>query len=280
MASIQTSRSTPPDCHSDSAKAAASWVLPDDLSQSCASGAAAGPGKAAGAAARSGTSATAAPAGSAAARSGAVSGLALKPSASAGTVPDRMGQDGRPGPRLPGRGALPGGAAPLTARCARSCRPCIRGMAGPAPAREPDPAHWLHRRRLAELKRPCRSPAGRGRVRLRRRNQLAARLHHRCPSLPIISADRQSPPVTARIRASQARRPSARRAAWLSAGPAHSSWLKTSTGLVLVRVCLRKKAGAVTRMKTKPITPASAASAAMMKIPPICQCRPGTVHVV
>ena len=38
MASIQTSRSTPPDSHSDSAKAAASWVLPDDLSQSCASG--------------------------------------------------------------------------------------------------------------------------------------------------------------------------------------------------------------------------------------------------
>ena len=37
-----------------------------------------------------------APAGSVAARRGAVSGLALKLSASAGTAPDRMGQDGRP----------------------------------------------------------------------------------------------------------------------------------------------------------------------------------------
>ena len=92
MASIQTSRSTPPDCHSNSAKAAASWVLPDDLSQSCASGAATGPG--AGAGARSGTSATAAPAGSSAARPGAVSSRALKPSASAGTVPDRIGTKG------------------------------------------------------------------------------------------------------------------------------------------------------------------------------------------
>ena len=106
MASIQTSRSTPPDCHSDSAKAAASWVLPDDLSQSGASGAASGPGRVAGAAARSGTSATAVPAGSAAARPGDVSSLALKPSASAGTVPDRTGQDGRPG------------AAPLMCRTA------------------------------------------------------------------------------------------------------------------------------------------------------------------
>ena len=116
MASIQTSRSTPPDCHSDSAKAAASWVLPDDLSQSCASGAATGPGEAAGAAARSGTSATAAPAGSAAARPGAVSSLALKPSASAGTVPDRMGQDGRPGAAPAGPA---GGTALLMARCPR-----------------------------------------------------------------------------------------------------------------------------------------------------------------
>jgi len=92
-----------PDCHSDSAKATASWVLPDDLSQFCASGAATGPGKAAGAAARSGTSATAAPAGSAAGRAGAVSSLALKPSASAGTVPDRIGHDGRPGAAFAGR---------------------------------------------------------------------------------------------------------------------------------------------------------------------------------
>ena len=38
-----------------------------------------------------------APACSAAARPGDVSGLALKLSASDGTVPDRMGQDGRPG---------------------------------------------------------------------------------------------------------------------------------------------------------------------------------------
>ena len=52
----------------------------------------------AGAAARSGTSATAAPVGNAAASPGAVSRLSLKPSASAGTVPDRMGQGGRPGP--------------------------------------------------------------------------------------------------------------------------------------------------------------------------------------
>ena len=51
MASIQTSRSIPPDCHSDSAKTAASWVLPDDLSQSFASGAALGPENAAGSAA-------------------------------------------------------------------------------------------------------------------------------------------------------------------------------------------------------------------------------------
>ena len=185
MASIQTSRSTPPDCHSDSAKAAASWVLPDDLSQSCASGAPTGPGNAAGAA-RSVTSATAAPLGSAATRRGAVSSLALKPSASVGTVPDRMGQDGRPG------------AAP----------------AGPVGG-------------AALLMVPCSWCAAHG------------------------------------------------------LGLAHSaSGLKTSTGVVLVSVFLRKKAGAVTRMKTKPITPANAASAAMMKMPPICQCRTGTVHVV
>src|SRR5215469_4499589 len=85
----------PPECHSISAKAAASCVLPDDLSQSCPSGAATGVGTAAGAAARSGTSAIAAPAGSCAARLGAVSSLVRKPTASAGTVPDRMGQDGR-----------------------------------------------------------------------------------------------------------------------------------------------------------------------------------------
>ena len=64
------------------------------------------------------------------------------------------------------------------------------------------------------------------------------------------------------------------------AGRGHSSSLKTSKGLVRRRVSRRKKAGAVTRMKTKPITPASAASAAMMKMPPICQCTTGTVHVV
>ena len=83
------------------------------------------------------------------------------------------------------------------------------------------------------------------------------------PSLPSISTDRQSPG-----------QPSAPQAV------AHSSWLKTSTGVVLVSVSLRKKAGAVTRMKVKPITPARAASAAMMKVPPICQCRTGTVHMV
>ena len=94
MASIHTTRSTPPDCHSDSANATASWVLPDDLNQSWASGTAARPGSRT--AGRSGTSATAAPAGSAAARSGAVSSRAVKRSASAGTMPDRTSQDGLP----------------------------------------------------------------------------------------------------------------------------------------------------------------------------------------
>src|SRR5215467_14521951 len=97
VASIQTMRSTPRDCHRDSAKAAASWVLPDDLCQCRASRAATGPGDAVRSDPRAGTSATAAPAGSAAARLGAVSGLVLKSSASAGTVPDRIGQEGRPG---------------------------------------------------------------------------------------------------------------------------------------------------------------------------------------
>jgi hypothetical protein len=236
VASIQTSRSTPPDCHSDWAKAAASWVLPDDLSQSCASEAATEPGT--GAAARSGTSATAAPAGSAVGRPGAVSSLALKPSASAGTVPDRIGQDGRPGAAPAGPS---GGTALLMARCPRLA---VRGQRGRG--RRPV---WLSRSSGCSVR--------------------ASRLHHRCPSLPIISADRQSPPVTS---VSGGGRP--------SAGLAHSSWLKTSTGLLLVSVSLRKKAGAVTRMKAKPITPATADSTAMMKIPPICQCRTGTVHVV
>src|SRR5215469_6086405 len=97
----------PPDCHSISAKAAASWVLPDDLNQSCPSEASTGLGAAAGAVGRSGTSAIAAPAGSCAARLGAVSSLVRKPTASAGTVPDRIGQDGRPATALP---AAAGGA--------------------------------------------------------------------------------------------------------------------------------------------------------------------------
>ena len=141
MASIQTSRSTPPDSHSDSAKAAASWVLPDDLSQSCAPGAASGPGRVAGAAARSGTSATVAPAGSAAARPGDVSGLAL----------EAFGQRRhRPGPEGPGRPAGGRGAhgGPLT------------GGTGTG---------WPSRTGMIPF------PASRVRVRLRRRDQLAAR---------------------------------------------------------------------------------------------------------
>src|SRR5215469_7212455 len=62
VASIQTSKSRPPERQSDSAQAAASWVLPDDLGQSCTSGTVTGRWKEAAAAARSGTSATAAPA--------------------------------------------------------------------------------------------------------------------------------------------------------------------------------------------------------------------------
>jgi len=50
-----------------------------------------------------------------------------------------MGQDGRPAAAPAGPA---GGTALLTPRrCAK-----------------PDPLHWLHRRRLAELKKPCRFP--------------------------------------------------------------------------------------------------------------------------
>src|SRR6202012_2535428 len=92
VAWIQTSRSSRRECHSDSAKAAASWVLPDDLSQSRAAGSPAGPGHAP----RRGTTAPAPPARSTAVRSGAVSSRSVKPSATVGTVPDRTGQDGPP----------------------------------------------------------------------------------------------------------------------------------------------------------------------------------------
>jgi hypothetical protein len=95
-------------CHSDSANAAASWVLPEDLSQFRASGAASWPGKASGAVARSATSTTAVPAARTAARSAPVSTLELKPSAGAGTVPDRMGQDGLPGVAVAGSEAATG----------------------------------------------------------------------------------------------------------------------------------------------------------------------------
>ncbi|TVZ06739.1 hypothetical protein EAS64_05070 [Trebonia kvetii] len=71
MAWIQTSRSSSCECHSDSAKAAASCVLPDDLSH--APGPRPGPEPGPGSSTRSGINATAAPAGSAAARSGTVS---------------------------------------------------------------------------------------------------------------------------------------------------------------------------------------------------------------
>jgi hypothetical protein len=78
---IQTSRSTSRLCHSESAKLAASWVLPHDASQSrdpLPTG-------------RAGTRATAVPGRSAAPRLGAVSSRAVKPSAAAGITPDWTG---------------------------------------------------------------------------------------------------------------------------------------------------------------------------------------------
>ncbi len=86
VATAQTSSSTWRDCQSHSAKATASWVLPDEPSQS----------RAPSAATRPGTSATAVPGTSAARSAGAVSGRALNPSASEGTAPDLTGQDACP----------------------------------------------------------------------------------------------------------------------------------------------------------------------------------------
>ncbi len=294
MASIHTSRSTPRDCHSDSAKAAASWVLPDDLSQSCAAGTAAGP--TAGAAARSGTSATAAPAGSAAVRPEAVASRALKPSASAGAVPDRTGQDGPPG-TAPARAAR--GTAPLMARCPRAAIPGLRGL-GPrlrwlsrscqgftvraSAAPRPGPTDAGRQARPQLHRRPPARPPGcpRARLRLRRetgtpQGQTAPFRALACQGSARMSKSASGDQAVLRVGGSRVRLPDL---AALPRHPAHSSGYGISRGLVLVRVCLRKKAGAVTRMKTKPITPASAARNAMMKIPPICQCRPGTVHVV
>ena len=81
VAGTQTSRSTSWDRHSDSAKNAASWVLPHDPSQS----------RDPVPPARPGTSTTAVPGTSAAPSRGALSGLVLNPSASGGTTPARTG---------------------------------------------------------------------------------------------------------------------------------------------------------------------------------------------
>ena len=81
MATIQTSKSTPRDCHNHSAKDTAIWVLPQDHSQSRDAFAPTQPG----------TSTTAAPGSSSAPRAGALSGLGMKPWASGGTAPDRIG---------------------------------------------------------------------------------------------------------------------------------------------------------------------------------------------
>src|SRR5580693_2912974 len=82
VATTQTSRSSPRERHSDSAKYTASWVLPQELSQSR---------DPASAAARPGVTTTVVPGVSAAPRSGADSGLPLKPSAIGGTAPDLTG---------------------------------------------------------------------------------------------------------------------------------------------------------------------------------------------
>src|ERR1700728_652978 len=82
VATTQTSRSSTRERHSDSAKYTASWVLPQELSQSR---------DPASAAARPGVSTTVVPGVSAAPRSGADSGLPLKPSAIGGTAPDLTG---------------------------------------------------------------------------------------------------------------------------------------------------------------------------------------------
>src|SRR5215468_10179751 len=79
VATIQTSRSTLPECHSHSADEAASCVLPHASSQA--------PDRPA--VARPGVSTTVAPGTIADSRAAAVSGLALKPSASGGTAPAR-----------------------------------------------------------------------------------------------------------------------------------------------------------------------------------------------
>src|SRR5215831_2763040 len=79
VAAAQISRSTLPECHSHSAEDAASCVLPHASSQAPDR-----PGVG-----RPGASTTVAPGTSADSRAAAVSGLALKPSASAGTAPAR-----------------------------------------------------------------------------------------------------------------------------------------------------------------------------------------------
>ena len=86
VAATQTSRSTSRDRQRDSAKNAASWVLPHDPSQS--RDPAPPP--------RPGTSTTALPGTSAAPSRGALSGLVLNPSASGGTTPERTGHSAWP----------------------------------------------------------------------------------------------------------------------------------------------------------------------------------------
>src|SRR5580658_10356559 len=83
LASTQTSRSSAPARHCDSAKKAASWVLPLQRSQSCDDPAPTRLPR--------GASMTAPVRPSASLRSGPVSGRVLNLSASAGTEPDRAG---------------------------------------------------------------------------------------------------------------------------------------------------------------------------------------------